>query len=142
MDNNNYTPTQPAPQTPPPVAQQPQQPQQPMYAQPPYGQGQPGYTQNPYPPQPPRASIIQRLYGKSDNILGSLLTWVSVVLFILAPVAILMGLILSVVSAAGSYGGFSGTVFLSTLISAVSRAAIYIFMGSMLAFAKNRLDGK
>lgn len=135
MDNNNYTPTQSAPQTPPPA-------QQPMYTQPPYGQGQPGYTQTPYPQQPRHESIIQRLYGKSDTILGSLLTWISVVLFILAPVAILMGLILAVVSAAGSYGGFSGTVFLSTLISAVSRAAIYVFMGSMLAFAKNRLDNK
>ena len=140
MDNNNYVPTQPVSQTPPPAPQQPQQPGQPMYSQPPYGQG--GYTPNPYAQQPPRESLIHRLYGKSNNILGSLLTWVSVVLFILAPVAILMGLILSVVSAAGSYGGFSGTVFLSTLISAVSRAAIYAFMGSMLAFAKNRLDSK
>lgn len=135
MENNNYTPTQPAPQGQPPVPN----PQQPTYNQPPYGQ--PGYPQQPYAPQQPRESIITKLYGKSDSLLGKLLTWVSVVLYILAPVAILVGLILGIVSAAaGVFSGFSGTTFFSALVGAVQRAAIYAFMATMLAFAKNRLD--
>ena len=133
MDNNNQIPTQVPPQTPP--AQQP-----PVYSQPPYGQ--PGYPQSPYAPQPPRDSIVTKLYGKADTLLGKLLTWVSVVLYILVPVAILMGLIMGIATAASGsiLGGFSGTAFFSSLIGGVQRAAIYAFMATLLAFAKNRLD--
>ena len=92
------------------------------------------------PPQP-RESVIQKLYGKSDTLLGKLLTWVSVVLYILVPVAILLGFIMGIVSAAGGvFGGFSGATFFASLIGGVQRAAIYAFMATMLAFAKNRLD--
>lgn len=133
MDINNQVPTQPASQVPPPA------PQQPVYSQPPYGQ--PGYPQQTYAPPQPRESIIQKLYGKSDTLLGKLLTWVSVVLYILVPVALVLGFIMGIVSAAGSvFSGFSGTTFFSVLISAVQRAAIYAFMATMLAYAKNRLD--
>ncbi len=134
MDNNNYVPTQPAPQTPPPAPQQQGYPQQPY--------GQQGYPQQPYTPQPPRESIIQRLYGKSESLLGSLMTWVSVILYILVPVAVLLGLIMGIVNGAsgGVFSGFSGTAFLSRLVEGFFHAAIYAFMATLLAYAKNRLD--
>ena len=91
MENNNFVQNQPTPPVQPPVQNAPQQ--QPYAPQPQQPYGQPGYPQQPYAPQQPRESIIDKLYGKADTLLGKLLTWVSVVLYVLVPVAVLMGLI-------------------------------------------------
>ena len=139
MENNNFVQNQPTPPVQPPVQNAPQQ--QPYAPQPQQPYGQPGYPQQPYAPQQPRESIVDKLYGKADTLLGKLLTWVSVVLYVLVPVAVLMGLILGVVSAAGGvFGGFSGSTFFSSLVGGVQRAAGYAFMATLLAYAKNRLD--
>lgn len=136
MENNVPTPIQenPQSQTPPVPPQAPYG--QPVYQQPPYGQ--PVYQQ-PYnvPQQPPRESLFKKLYGKADTLLGKLLMWVSIVLIALVPTTLLLSFIGGVITAI-SYESFMS--FISAIVSGVQWAAIYAFMGSLLAFAKNRLD--
>lgn len=140
MENNTPTPIPEQPQTPPTAPTSPVPPQspygQPMYQQPPYGQ--PGYPQPPYAPQPPREPLLKRLYGDADTLLSKLMMWVSVVLLLLVPVSLVVGFVGGVIAAASSYGVLS--VFVSYVIDGIQWAAVYAFMGILLAFAKTRLD--
>lgn len=127
MENNNQyvQPTYQAPQAPQaPQQPYPQAPQQP-------------YPQQPYYPVPKGPSLIDKIYGENKTELGKWLKLISLLLFVLAPVALLLGLIFGIINAI-DFESFK--TFLSEFISGVRNAAEYLFMGGVLAAMKKRVD--
>lgn len=127
MENNNQY-TQPTYQAP----QAPQAPQQP-YPQAP----QQPYPQQSYYPIPKGPSLLDKIFGEDKTDLGKCLKWISLVMLALVPVALLLALISGLVNAI-DYESFE--IFLSEVIGGFRRAFNYVFMGSVLAAMKNRVD--
>ena len=98
------------------------------------------YQQYNYPPH--RPSLFRRLYGKTDTPLDILLTVVSVILFILVPLALIYPFFLYIaLEIEGAYGT-TATTFISYIKSGVFYAAIYMFFSCMLIVAKKLVNKK
>ncbi|HBR32362.1 MAG: hypothetical protein PHD46_04845 [Eubacteriales bacterium] len=103
--NNGYSPYQ----------QQQQQPQQPMYQKPP--------------------SLIDRIYGRKTDTLQSLLSIVSLILFIIAPIIFLYCFIMGIVVASNA-NRQEFALFLNYFFDGVYKTAIFIALGMILAAFK------
>ena len=118
--NNGYNPQQQ-----PPQQQQSQQQGQPQYP--------PQYQSYPKPP-----SILDKMYGRRTDLLQTLMTFFSVFMLILAPVAFLYNFIWGIVRAAGTFGDFS--TFVSFFAEGVSSFAVFATLGLILGGLKRLIS--
>lgn len=105
--------------------------------------GQPQNAQQAYQPQqqvPYNAgpSLLTRIYGKPKNTLEKLLVIFSMLFFVLAGLALLIGFIRAIIDSTVTFGG-GFDVFLDVFFLAVYHTCIYIFMALALAVFKNRI---
>lgn len=105
--------------------------------------GQPQNAQQAYQPQqqvPYNAgpSLLTRIYGKPKNTLEKLLVIFSMLFFVLAGLALLIGFIRAIIDGTTAFsGGFEA--FINTFFAAVYSTSIYLFMALALAVFKNRI---
>lgn len=97
-------------------------------------QQQPYY--NNYQPMPKGPSFLDKIYGKCEGFLENFTKWVSFIMLCLSPLALLIGLVKTILSIFDFY--FLTT--LNTLTGAVSSAASYLFMGLILIVIKKYLS--
>lgn len=101
---------------------------------------------NPQQQQPPQrspqyqkaSSLIDKIYGKRTDLLQTLLTFTSLCLILLAPLAIIYNFFVGVIGASDTWGTFN--IFFSYIASGVYKAAIYITLGLVLAALKRLIS--
>ena len=89
-----------------------------------------------------RPSLFTRLYGKNETPLDSLLMFVSIIMFILAPLAILFSLFSFITMLIDGGYGATFTTFITYMRSGIFNAAIYLVFACMLRVGKKRVDKK
>ena len=83
-------------------------------------------------------SLLTRIYGKPKNTLEKLLVIFSMLFFVFAGLALLIGFIRAIIDGTVTFGGVFD-VFLNVFFPAVYHTCIYIFMALALAVFKNRI---
>lgn len=105
--------------------------------------GQPQNAQQAYQPQqqiPYNAgpSLLTRIYGKPKNTLEKLLVIFSMLFFVFAGLALLIGFIRAIIDGTTALVG-EFEAFINTFFAAVYHTCIYLFMALALAVFKNRI---
>lgn len=98
----------------------------------PYQQQQPNAQQPMYQQQP---SLIDKIYGRRADSLQKILTILSMVFLIIAPIAFLYYFIIGIVYASDAYSQEFG-VFLNYFFSGVYQTSMYFAFGAILAALK------